>query len=79
MRERERVRRQVKVLSAEGRLSAWILGGLPPGFALYLLLVRPEYVKPLFTDAIGLVMLGMAGLQFAVGVLWLRKVVKVDV
>ena len=79
MRVRERVRRQVSVLSAEGRLSAWILGGLPPGFALYLLMVRPDYVKPLFTDAIGLLMLGVAGLLFTVGALWLRKVVKVEV
>ena len=42
LRERERLRRQVQVLSAEGRLSAWILGLLPPVFALYLVLVRPE-------------------------------------
>lgn len=79
MRERERVRRQVKVLSAEGRLSAWILGGLPPLFATYLMLVRPSYIKPLFTDAIGLLMLGVAGLLFTAGVFWLRKVVQVEV
>ena len=79
MRDRERVRRQVKVLSAEGRLSAWILGGLPPGFAMYLVLVRPTYIKPLFTDPIGLLMLAVAGLLFVVGVFWLRKVVKVEV
>ncbi len=79
MRERERVRRQVQVLSAEGRLSAWILGALPPIFALYLLVVRPGYVRPLYTDALGLVMLGTAALLFTIGVLWLRKVVRVEV
>ena len=79
MRERERVRRQVRVLSAEGRLSAWILGGLPPVFGIYLTMVRPEYVKPLFTDPLGLVMVGVSGALFAVGVLWLRKVVRVEV
>ena len=79
MRERERVRRQVKVLSAEGRLSAWILGGLPPLFGAYLTVVRPSYIKPLFTDPIGLLLLAVAALQFTVGVLWLRKVVRVEV
>lgn len=79
MRDRERVRRQVRVLSAEGRLSAWILGGLPPGFAVYLMLVRPSYIKPLYTEPIGLVMLAMGGILFVIGALWLRKVVEVEV
>ena len=42
LRERERVRRQVKTLSAEGRLSAWVLGGLPVAFVAYLIAVRPN-------------------------------------
>lgn len=79
MRERERVRRQVRVLSAEGRLSAWILGGLPPLFGVYLATVRGDYIKPLFTDPIGLLLLGVAGTLFTVGVFWLRKVVRVEV
>jgi tight adherence protein B len=79
LRERERIRRQVDVLSAEGRLSAWILGGLPVVFALYLILVRPGYVKILVTDAIGIVMVIGAVIEMTVGIFWLRKVVKVDV
>ena len=42
LRERERLRRQVKVLSAEGRLSGWILGGLPIVFFAYLALTEPH-------------------------------------
>ena len=79
MRERERVRRQVRVLSAEGRLSAWVLGGLPPLFAIYLMLVRPNYIKPLYTELVGILMLVTSGVLFLAGVLWLRKVVKVEV
>ena len=79
MRERERVRRQVRVLSAEGRLSAWVLGGLPPLFACYLLLVRPRYIRPLYTEPAGILMLATSGVLFLVGVLWLRKVVRVEV
>jgi tight adherence protein B len=79
LRERERLRRQVQVLSAEGRLSAWILGGLPVVFALYLILVRPEYIKVLVTDGIGLVMAVGGIILMVVGAFWLRKVVRVDV
>ena len=44
MREREYVRRQVAALAAEGKLSAWVFGGLPPLFMLYLLLTNYDYV-----------------------------------
>ena len=54
MREREYMRRQVAALAAEGKLSAWVLGGLPPAFLLYLFITNREYVMPLFTEPIGL-------------------------
>jgi tight adherence protein B len=79
LRERERLRRQVQVLSAEGRLSAYILFALPLVFALYLLAVRPSYMKPLFTDPIGLVLLLGMAILLTVGAFWLRRVVKVEV
>jgi tight adherence protein B len=79
LRERERLRRQVKVLSAEGRLSAWILGLLPPGFSLYLLLARPEYLRPLVTDPLGWLMLSVGALLLVVGAGWMIKAVKVEV
>jgi tight adherence protein B len=79
LRERERLRRQVKVLSAEGRLSAWILGLLPPAFALYLVFAQPGYLEPLVTEPLGLAMVGLGLLLLAVGAIWLRKTVKVEV
>ena len=79
LRERERLRRQVQVLSAEGRLSAWILGGLPPAFALYLSVAQPSYLRPLYTELLGLVMIAGMAIVMTVGILWLRKVVKVEV
>ncbi len=79
LRERERLRRQVRVLSAEGRLSAWILGLLPVVLGGYLLLVRPEYLQPLWTTTLGWLMLVTGAFLFAVGVFWLRRVVRVVV
>jgi tight adherence protein B len=79
LRERERLRRQVRVLSAEGRLSAWILGLLPVVFGGYLLLVRPQYLQPLWTTTLGWLMLLTGALLFVAGVVWLRRVVRVVV
>jgi tight adherence protein B len=79
MREREYMRRQVAALSAEGKLSAYVLGGLPPLFLLYLVFAQRDYVMPLFTDIRGIVMLAFAGVLLAVGGFWMSKLVKVEV
>ncbi len=79
LREREYLRRQVAVLSAEGRLSAFILGGLPIFFFGYLFLIRPTYLHPMLVSPIGWGMLGAACVMMLVGFVWLKKVVKVEV
>lgn len=79
MREREYLRRQVKSLSAEGRLSCYVLGGLPPVFLVYLLLTQRDYVMPLFTEPLGWLMLIGAGVMLAAGVFWMSRLVKVEV
>lgn len=79
LRERDYLRRQVRSLSAEGRLSCWILGGLPPVFLAYLTLTKPDYVQPMFTTPIGWLMVAGMAVLLGVGVLWMSKVAKVDV
>lgn len=79
LRERESLRRHVRALSAEGRISAWILCSLPPAFVAYLALVRPEYMKPLITDFFGLILLGGSVVLMGVGIVWMNKVIKVEV
>ena len=79
LRERERLRRQVQTLSAEGRLSAWILGSLPPLFTIYLIFVRPEYLRVLYTDPAGIVFIVAGVLLLAVGAFWMSKIVSVEV
>jgi tight adherence protein B len=79
IREREYLERQVSALSAEGRLSVWILGGLPPGFLAYLMMANPDYLDPLISTTIGYVMLGVMAVLETSGILWMKKLVKVDV
>jgi tight adherence protein B len=79
MREREYVRRQVAALAAEGKLSAWVLGGLPPLFMVYLLLTNYDYVIVMFQKPLGWAMLAGAATILAVGVFWMSRLVKVEV
>jgi tight adherence protein B len=79
LREREYLRRHVRALSAEGRLSCYVLGGLPPGFLLYLTVSKPSYVHPMYTTGIGYVLLGAMAVLLAVGIFWMSKVSKVDI
>jgi len=79
LRERDYLRRQVYTLSAEGRLSGYILGGLPVVFFIYLLLVRPDYVRPLYTTGLGILMLMGAASLLAFGGFVMSRLVKVEV
>jgi len=78
LREREYVRRHVRALSAEGRLSCYILGGLPPAFLAYLTLTQGDYVNPLYTTPVGWVMLTGMAILLTIGIFWMMKVAKVD-
>ncbi|MCW2918977.1 MAG: type secretion system protein [Actinomycetia bacterium] len=78
MRERTRLRRHVRALSAEGRLSAYILIGLPFGCGGFMFLIRPEYTRVLFTDPLGLVMLFGGAVLMTVGWFWISRIVKVE-
>lgn len=77
IRERNAIRRQVKALSAEGRLSAIILMLLPIGVALFLLVVNPSYILRLTEGLFGFTLLGIAALLLLIGGLWLRKMVQI--
>ncbi|HEX6230186.1 MAG TPA: type II secretion system F family protein [Actinomycetota bacterium] len=79
VRERAYIHRQVRVLSAEGRFSIAVLTALPIGLFLYLSLVNPEYVGPLFTTSLGRILLIVGGTLMGLGLLVMRRVVKIDV
>lgn len=79
MIQRERLRREVKALTAEGRISAYVLTILPPGLGFVMYLSNPDYMNPLFHDTLGLVLLGLSLIGMVVGFFWMQKVVQIDV
>jgi tight adherence protein B len=79
VRERAYVQRQVRVLSAEGRLSIGILSALPFGIFFYLAFMNPEYVSPLFTTMLGRILLLVGGALMAAGIFVMTRIVRIDV
>ena len=79
VREREAVRRQVRVFSADGRLSMRIMAIMPPLLAVVVWRLNPEYMRPLFETTIGHLLIAGAVVLEIVGTLVARKVVKIDV
>lgn len=79
LREREFLRRQVKALSAEGRLSGYILTGLPPLIGVYMMFANPDYISVLYTTLPGFVLLGVAAFMLALGSFAMAKLSKVEV
>jgi Flp pilus assembly protein TadB len=79
MRERAFLRRQVKALSAEGRLSAYVLVALPVVIGGWFFYSDPSYMRPLYTSLIGLVMLVGSAALVVVGAFWMRRLIKIEV
>lgn len=77
IRERTQIKGQVKALSAEGRLSAYILVALPVGMYGYMSVVNGSYIETLYTNVLGWFMLGTAIVLLAVGSFWLSRVVQI--
>lgn len=79
LREREALHRHVRALSAEGRLSAYILIALPVGMFLWMLKSNYAYVSLLWSSPIGWLMDGGSIIGLVIGVVWMRRVVQVEV
>jgi tight adherence protein B len=79
VRERFKILREVQVLTAEGRMSMYVLISLPFGVAFLLYLANPTYMRPLFIDSMGQTALMIAAVNQLIGYLIIRKLVRIKV
>lgn len=77
VRERLKLQAQVKVFSAEGRLSAWILGLLPFLVGGVLSLINRSFMQVLWADTDGIKMLGAALALMVIGIFWMRSLIRI--
>jgi tight adherence protein B len=79
MTQRERLRLEIKALTAEGRFSGWILGLFPIAFAGVLYMIQPDYMGALFQESIGIIAIIVCAIMTFVGFIWLRKILQIEV
>lgn len=77
MRARFNLRRQVRVYTAQGRMSGYTLAALPILVGLVITIINPDYMKMLFHEPVGRGMLAGAGFLQLIGFVWIRKIVDV--
>jgi tight adherence protein B len=79
IRERQGIRRLVRTLTAQGRLSRWIVSALPVGLLLLISVINPNYMKPLFTHTSGKVILTIGAVMIVAGSLVIKRIVEIKI
>lgn len=79
VRERFKILRQVRVYTAHGRLTGYVLLALPAALAIALGFINPDHMNLLFRESMGQTMLGGAAVMQFLGYMWIRKIVKIEV
>ena len=79
VRERVRIKGEISAATAQGRMSGWVVTGLPVVVAGILFLISPTYFRPMTQQLLGWIMLGAAGLLILVGNLVISRIVRIEV
>ncbi len=79
MIDRERLRRDVASLTAEGKMSAIILGIMPIALGGLMAVVNPSYMEPLFSQSLGHILLGVAVVTMGIGFAWMKKCITIEI
>ena len=79
IRERVRIKGEIKTLTAQGRISGLIIGLLPLALLGFLSVINPEYINLLFVNPVGLIMLGCAIFSEILGIMLIRKIINIKV
>jgi tight adherence protein B len=79
IRERFKLKRQVRTLSAHGRITGWVLAALPIALAAIMFVVAPEHIGLLFTDPLGVRMVVGAGILQVIGFVAMQRIVNIEI
>lgn len=79
MRERNKLQGKINALTAQGKMSGYIVGSMPFLLMALLYLIAPEIIEPMFTTLIGNVMIGVIVILVAIGGILIKKIVTIDI
>ncbi|MGB4864096.1 MAG: type II secretion system F family protein [Tepidiformaceae bacterium] len=79
MRERERIRGEIRTLTSQQRLTGYVIGGIPVGLLIVFMMISPEFTSLLFTDPLGQKLLAAAAVSEAIGFVVIQKIVNIEI
>lgn len=79
IRERVRIKGDINTLTAQGRMSGYLVAFLPIGIAITLNFINPDFMRPLFTQLLGQILLGVGGVMMVIGFFAIQKIVSIKV
>lgn len=79
IRERVRIKGEINTLTAQGRMSGYVVAFLPIGIAVTLNFINPAFMQPLFTQLLGQILLGTGLVMMAIGFFMIQKIVNIKV
>ena len=79
IRERIRIKGEIRTITAQGRISGVMIAILPPALGVVLYLINPDHIKLLFTEKIGLIMIGLSVGMELMGIYFIKRIVKIEV
>lgn len=79
IRERVRIKGEINTLTAQGRMSGYLVAFLPIGIAVTLNFINPSFMQPLFTQLLGQILLGVGGVMMVIGFIAIQKIVNIKV
>jgi tight adherence protein B len=79
IRERVRIKGEINTLTAQGRMSGYLVAFLPIGIAVTLNFINPDFMRPLFTQLLGQILLGVGGVMMVIGFFAIQKIVSIKV
>lgn len=78
IRERVRIKGDVRTLTSQGRISGLVIALIPPGIGVILTMLNPNYLVSMFTTRIGLIIIGISAFMELLGIMFIRKIVKIE-
>ena len=79
IRERVRIKGEINTLTAQKKLSGWVIGLMPAAFVLMMMAINFDYMSLLFTDPLGRLLLVLAVVLDFIGIMMIRRIVTVDI
>ncbi len=79
IRERVRIKGEIKALTAQGRMTGFVITGLPFALGAFIYMVNPEFMGTLFTETCGWIMIGVSVLMIGLGYFFISKIVNIEI